>query len=54
LLRQRFSAQTVEALLEVRWWDWPIEVILENAALLGNPDTAAALAGLQKIARGLK
>ena len=52
VLRQRFSTQTVEALLEVRWWNWPIEVILENAALLGNPDTAAALAGLQKIAKG--
>lgn len=29
-IRRRFPDDQVEALLEIRWWDWPIERILES------------------------
>jgi acetyltransferase-like isoleucine patch superfamily enzyme len=30
ILRYRFDPETVEALLTVRWWDWPDEVLRER------------------------
>jgi chloramphenicol O-acetyltransferase type B len=33
-IRRRFDDATVEALLELRWWDWPDAKIIENVALL--------------------
>jgi acetyltransferase-like isoleucine patch superfamily enzyme len=30
LIKKRFSDQVIEALLEIRWWDWPDEKIKEN------------------------
>ncbi|MDO8367021.1 MAG: hypothetical protein Q7T20_09505 [Saprospiraceae bacterium] len=32
-LRQRFSDAEIEHLLELRWWNWPIEKITENVHL---------------------
>lgn len=29
-IRKRFSEETVQALLELRWWDWPKEKIMQN------------------------
>jgi len=41
LVRFRFPAEQIAALLEIRWWDWPIEKIrpyipLLSTALVGN------------------
>ena len=36
-IRRRFSEAEIARLLELRWWDWPIEKITENVHLLtGN------------------
>src|SRR6202035_4147784 len=29
-VRRRFSDEVVEALLRIRWWDWPDEVVAER------------------------
>lgn len=29
-IRQRFPQETVDALLKMRWWDWPRERIMQN------------------------
>ena len=34
LLRHRFSEAQIDALLQIRWWDWPIERIREAWPLL--------------------
>ena len=36
LIRYRFDMQTVEKLLELAWWNWPLEKIEENISLLCN------------------
>lgn len=30
LIRKRFSEQRIEELLEMQWWDWPVEKITAN------------------------
>lgn len=42
-VRRRFDEETIEALLELAWWDWPVERVLENVALLCSPDVARLL-----------
>lgn len=33
-IRRRFSDETIERLLDMRWWDWPIEKITANVHML--------------------
>lgn len=33
-IRKRFSDETIEFLLDIKWWDWPLEKILENVEQL--------------------
>lgn len=47
-IRPRFSAETVTALLALRWWDWPIDRIRASIPALLQPD----IARLQALARG--
>lgn len=36
VIRRRFDDQTIAALLEIKWWDWSIEVINQNiTAIVG-------------------
>lgn len=37
-LRQRFSPDVVERLLQIRWWDWPDARLRRAAGLMQNPD----------------
>ncbi len=37
----RFDAETSAALLAIRWWDWPIEIIQANVALIAGADIDA-------------
>lgn len=37
LIRHRFSAEIIEALLQIAWWDWPDERIQENLATFNMP-----------------
>lgn len=34
IIRYRFDANTIDKLLKLRWWDWPIEKIRQNVHLL--------------------
>ena len=34
VINKRFDDLTIEKLLEIRWWDWPKDVIKENESLL--------------------
>jgi acetyltransferase-like isoleucine patch superfamily enzyme len=40
-IRRRFDEQTVEALLRIRWWDWPEDDILSSWQELCSPDVEA-------------
>lgn len=33
-IRMRFDAKTIEQLLRIRWWDWPLEKIILHKTLL--------------------
>jgi virginiamycin A acetyltransferase len=39
-IRKRFAKETVNTLLKIKWWDWPIERITQNIAEIqaGNID----------------
>jgi acetyltransferase-like isoleucine patch superfamily enzyme len=34
LIRMRFDDKTIERLLQIRWWDWPVEKVNENIHLI--------------------
>lgn len=33
-IRKRFDENTIKRLLEIRWWDWPVEKVNRNAHLI--------------------
>ncbi|WP_424987599.1 CatB-related O-acetyltransferase [Microbulbifer sp. S227A] len=41
LLRRRFDQATIDRLLQLAWWDWPIETILAHEAAICGGDLAA-------------
>jgi acetyltransferase-like isoleucine patch superfamily enzyme len=43
VVRRRFGEEEIEALLRVRWWDWPTEQVIDNVALMSQPDIGAFL-----------
>lgn len=49
--RMRFDAETVALLLDLRWWDWPVEVITEHLPLISGGD-ARALAAVRHDTQG--
>ena len=44
VVRHRFPREEVEALLELAWWDWPIEHILAHENEICGGDVAALMA----------
>lgn len=40
-IRKRFEERVVAELLEIAWWDWPVETIEAHVAALENGDMAA-------------
>lgn len=48
-IRKRFDDATIAALLEIRWWDWPSEVISENLKAI----TSNNLDSMKRIAAGI-
>jgi virginiamycin A acetyltransferase len=38
IIRSRFPPETVQALLEIAWWDWPIEKISRNLERIVSAD----------------
>jgi virginiamycin A acetyltransferase len=45
VIRYRFDEVTIARLLELRWWDWPIERITARLADLCSEDVSALLEG---------
>ncbi len=41
LIRARFDAPTIDRLLQIRWWDWPMEKITANVTAICGGDVAA-------------
>ena len=43
-IRKRFDADTIDRLLQLQWWDWPIEKIRENIPHItnGEPDACCS------------
>ncbi len=39
----RFSEDEIKILMEVRWWNWPIEQILQNSEVLQSPNVRRLL-----------
>ncbi len=37
-IKKRFSDETVEALLEIKWWNWPIEKITQHLQTISGND----------------
>ncbi len=38
MIRKRFSDERIDKLLDLAWWDWPIEKITENIQSLTGSD----------------
>ena len=51
-IRRRFSDEQVEALLRIRWWDWPTEKVKQHVALISSPDVDAFIARFDPAAGG--
>ena len=41
---RRFGDEQVEALLRIKWWDWPTELVKERVDALSSPDIDAFIA----------
>jgi acetyltransferase-like isoleucine patch superfamily enzyme len=41
---RRFSDHQVEALLRIKWWDWPTELVKQRVDALSSPDIDAFIA----------
>ena len=37
IIHYRFDEKTIKGLLEIKWWDWPLEKIRDNAILFDDP-----------------
>lgn len=40
-IRKRFDDETIKFLVNLRWWDWPIEKITQHLNILANGDVRA-------------
>lgn len=49
--RRRFSDEQIEALLEIAWWDWPMERILASVPILCDGRIEEFVAAAQSAAR---
>lgn len=46
LIRYRFDADTVAKLLQIRWWDWPDEMIRKNLGLFFSDDVPGTVSAI--------
>ncbi|MDQ8201923.1 Vat family streptogramin A O-acetyltransferase [Pelagicoccus sp. SDUM812003] len=49
VIKRRFEQDAIESLLEIKWWDWPIETITRHLPVIVSPD----IEKLQAIAKSL-
>jgi virginiamycin A acetyltransferase len=38
LIKYRFDQTSIQALLRIKWWDWPLEKIVKNVNLINGAD----------------
>jgi len=43
LIRKRFDEETISRLLEIKWWEWPIEKIKRNLQVICSTDVSKML-----------
>jgi acetyltransferase-like isoleucine patch superfamily enzyme len=48
VVKFRFDNNTIQALLDIRWWDWPPKMIFEAGTMLRNRDVAAFIEKYRK------
>ncbi|MEO5832613.1 MAG: CatB-related O-acetyltransferase, partial [Nakamurella sp.] len=41
LVRKRFADDVIASMLEIAWWDWPLDKVVEAAPLLSERDVTA-------------
>ena len=51
-IRRRFSDEQVEALLRIRWWDWPTEKVKRHVELISSPEVDVFIARFDPAAGG--
>lgn len=51
IIKYRFSAEIIEALLKTKWWDYSLEVISENAELFALEPTLEVISQINRLAQ---
>ncbi|MBS0505317.1 MAG: antibiotic acetyltransferase, partial [Proteobacteria bacterium] len=46
-IRPRFDPETIDKLLQIRWWDWPDERLRKAAPLLQSADVAGFIEAVE-------
>lgn len=46
LIRKRFDDETIRALLEISWWDWPLDRIRDNLKILMSDNVSGIITNL--------
>jgi acetyltransferase-like isoleucine patch superfamily enzyme len=54
VVRFRFRAELINDLLEIAWWNWPLNEILKNADVLSSPDSEGAINHLKRVKENIK
>jgi lipopolysaccharide transport system ATP-binding protein len=36
-IHKRFSDEIIEVMMKIKWWDWPVEIIIQNLEILTAP-----------------
>jgi acetyltransferase-like isoleucine patch superfamily enzyme len=54
IIRFRFEECIIKEMLEIAWWNWPIELILQNADKLCTPDAKGAVGELWRVKNKLQ
>ncbi len=44
VVKYRFTPEQIEALLEIKWWDWPVEKVREAVPMIAQDDIDAFIA----------
>ena len=50
IIRRRFDEASIERLLAIRWWDWPVEAIMRHVAAIRGADLARLEAAAREVA----
>lgn len=53
-IKYRFSEEYIKKLMQICWWNWPIDVIKKNQAILSNTVSGSSLVAMLEITEGLK